>query len=105
MVWLLSPISRWSKLCLLPLTLLPFQVVKLLLTTDGFHGAADIGLTAVIGKPRTLTAAALRRFGERLPSSDNATAVLISRGRAVAQLGRITKDTVMVTSTTEQQQR
>lgn len=78
---------------------------QLLLTTDGFHGAADKGLAAIIGKPRTLTAAALWRFGERLPLGDNATAVLMSRGRALAQLGRMTKDAVIVTSTTEREQR
>lgn len=74
-----------------------------LLTTDGFHGAEGGDLSILLGKRRNATGAALARFGKGLRLSDNATAVLLSRRRALAELGRMAKGAVLVTSTTELQ--
>ena len=74
---------------------------SLLLTTDGFHGAEGEDLSTLLGKPRNATGAALARLGKGLRLSDNATAVLISRRRAVAELGRMAEGALLVTSTTE----
>ena len=72
-----------------------------LLTTDGFHGAEGQDLSTLVGMPRNATGAALARLGKRLRLSDNATAVLVSRRQALAELGRMNEDAVLVTSTTE----
>ena len=74
---------------------------SLLLTTDGFHGAEGEDLSTLLGKPLNATSAALARHGKALRLSDNATAVLISRRRAMAELGRMAEGTLLVTSTTE----
>jgi serine/threonine protein phosphatase PrpC len=74
---------------------------SLLLTTDGFHGAGGEDLSTLLGKPRNATGAALTRLGNRLRLSDNATAVLISRRRAIAELGRMAEGALLVASTTE----
>jgi serine/threonine protein phosphatase PrpC len=74
---------------------------SLLLTTDGFHGADDEHLSTFLGKPVNATGAALARLGNALRLSDNATAVLISRRRAMAELGRMAEGALLVTSTTE----
>ncbi|MGZ9115022.1 MAG: PP2C family protein-serine/threonine phosphatase, partial [Brevundimonas sp.] len=74
---------------------------SLLLTTDGFHGAAGADLSTLLGRSGDTTGAALERFGKRLLPSDNATAVLISRRRAMAELARPAERTLLVASTTE----
>jgi serine/threonine protein phosphatase PrpC len=78
---------------------------SLLLTTDGFHGAEGEDLSTFLGRPRNATGAALARLGKGLRLSDNATAILISRRRAMAQLGLMAEGAVRVTSTTERQVR
>jgi serine/threonine protein phosphatase PrpC len=88
---------------------LPFQSFDLseleadilLLTSDGFHHAAGEDLLAGLGKARNVTGAALARLGKGLRPSDNATAVLVSRRRAMADLGRLAEGALLVTSTTE----
>lgn len=77
------------------------QADGLLLTTDGFHGAEGAEMLTFLGKPRNATSAALARLGRGLRLSDNATAVLISRRRALAELGRMGEDVLVVASTTE----
>jgi PPM family protein phosphatase len=74
---------------------------SLLLTTDGFHGAEGEDLSTLLGKSLNATGAALVRHGKALRLSDNATAVLISRRRAMAELGSIAEGALLVTSTTE----
>ena len=74
---------------------------SLLLTTDGFHDAEGEDLASFLGRPRSATGAALARFGKGLRLSDNATAVLISRRRVMAEFGRMAEGVLLVTSTTE----
>lgn len=74
---------------------------SLLLTTDGFHGADGADLSILLGKPRNATGANLARLAKRMQLSDNATAVLISRRRALAELGLMAEGALLVTSTTE----
>ncbi|HEX5377439.1 MAG TPA: protein phosphatase 2C domain-containing protein [Phenylobacterium sp.] len=74
---------------------------SLLLTTDGFHGAGGEGLSSLLVQPRNATGAALARLGQGLRPGDNATAVLISRSRAMAELGHAPEGALLVTSTTE----
>lgn len=74
---------------------------SLLLTTDGFHGAEGADLSILLGGPGDSTGGALERFGQRLLPGDNATAVLISRRRAMAELGRLSGGALLVASTTE----
>ncbi len=73
----------------------------LLLTTDGFHGAEGPDLSTLLDRPGDATGAALERFGKRLLPGDNATAVVISRRRAMAELGRLADGALLVVSTTE----
>jgi serine/threonine protein phosphatase PrpC len=73
----------------------------LLLTTDGFHGAAGERLSTFLGRPRNPTGAALARFAKAMRLTDNATAVLISRGQAGAELARQPAGALRVTATTE----
>lgn len=75
----------------------------LLLTTDGFHTAKGEDLPTFLANPRNATGAALTRLGKTLRLSDNATAVLISRRQAMAELARIAEGTLAVASTTERQ--
>ena len=74
---------------------------SLLLTTDGFHVAAGDDLSTLLGRPRNATGPALARLGEGLRLGDNATAILISRRRALAELDRMAEGALRVTSTTE----
>lgn len=74
---------------------------SLLLTTDGFHGAEGADLSTLLDGPDAGTGAALERFGRGLSPGDNATAILISRRRVMADLARLTEGVLTVTSTTE----
>lgn len=74
---------------------------RLLLTTDGFHAAEGADLSTLLGAPRKATGAALARLGKGLRLSDNATAVLVSRRQALAELGRVAEGAMVATSTTE----
>ncbi len=74
---------------------------SLLLTTDGFHGAEGPDLSALLDTSGEMDAAALERFGKRLLPGDNATAVLISRRRAMAELVRAGEGALLLASTTE----
>lgn len=74
---------------------------SLLLTTDGFHSGQGADLSTLLDRPGDTTGAALERFRRRPPPGDNATAVLISRRRAMAELGRLPEGTLSVASTTE----
>lgn len=74
---------------------------SLLLTTDGFHGAEGGDLSTLLDGPGAGTGAALEQFWREISPGDNATAVLISRSRAMADLGRLTDGVLSVTSTTE----
>lgn len=78
---------------------------SLLLTTDGFHGAEGADLSTFLDRPGNATGEALERFGKGLLPSDNATAVLISRRRAMAELGRVAEGALLVSSNTERQVR
>ncbi|MDO9223923.1 MAG: SpoIIE family protein phosphatase [Caulobacter sp.] len=78
---------------------------KLLLTTDGFHGAESADLSTLFDKSGNASGAALQRFGNRLPPGDNATAILITRSRAMAELGRMAEGVLRVTSSTERRVR
>lgn len=78
---------------------------SLLLTTDGFHGAEGADLSTLLDKPGDAPGEALERFGKGLLPGDNATAVLISRRRAMAELGRVAEGVLLVTSNTERQVR
>lgn len=74
---------------------------SLLLTTDGFHSGQGADLSTLFARPGDTTGAALERFRKRPPPGDNATAVMVSRRRAMAELGRLAEGTLSVASTTE----
>jgi serine/threonine protein phosphatase PrpC len=72
----------------------------LLLTTDGFHFAGGEALSALFSLEADAAGPALERYAKGLRLYDNATAVLINRSRALAELATLTEGALLVTSTT-----
>jgi serine/threonine protein phosphatase PrpC len=72
----------------------------LLLTTDGFHFAGGEALSALLSLEADAAGPALERYAKGLRLHDNATAVLVNRRRALAELATLTEGALLVTSTT-----